>query len=75
MRGELTFICFVFCANCCCFECSVIIACELDLDLRQFDIGKTFLQSNLEENAFRRLAQGCGMVLGKIVRLNKCFYT
>ena len=50
------------------------MACELDLDLRHFDIEQAFVQSDLEETVFIRLPQGCGRLSGKIVRLNKSLY-
>ena len=50
------------------------MACELDLDLRHFDIEQAFVQCDLEENVFMRLPQGCGSLSGKIVRLNKSLY-
>ena len=50
------------------------MTCELDLDLRHFDIEQVFVQSDLEENVFMRLAQGCGKLSGKIVRINKSLY-
>ena len=42
------------------------MACELDLDLCHFDIQQAFVQSNLEENVYIRLPQGCGRLSGKI---------
>ena len=50
------------------------MACELDLDLRHFDIEQAFVQSDLKENVFMRLPQGCGRLSGKIVRPNKSLY-
>ena len=47
------------------------MACELDLDLCHFDIEQAFVQSDLEENVFMRLPQGCDRLSGKTVRLNK----
>ena len=50
------------------------MACELDLDLCHFDIEQAFVQSDLEENVYMRLPQGCGRLSGKVVRLNKSLY-
>ena len=36
-----------------------------------FDIEQAFVQSDLEKDVYTRLAQGCGRLSGKIVRLNK----
>ena len=37
------------------------MACELDLDLCHFDIEQAFVQSDLEENVYMRLPQGCAV--------------
>ena len=50
------------------------MACELDVDLRHFDIEQAFVQSDLAENVFMRLPQGCGRLSGMIARLNKSLY-
>lgn len=50
------------------------LACELDLDLCHFDAEQAFVQSNLEEDVFMRLPQGCGEMSGMIVRLNRSLY-
>ena len=57
------------------------MARELDLDLCHFDIEQAFGQSDLEENVFVRLPQGCvclrvgcSRMSGKIVRLNTSLY-
>ena len=50
------------------------IACELDLDLCHFDAEQAFVQSDLKENVFMRLPQGCGDLSGKVVRLNRSLY-
>ena len=50
------------------------LACELNLDLCHFDIEQAFVQSDLEEDVYMRLPQGCGRLSGKIVRLNKSLY-
>ena len=50
------------------------MACELDLDLRRFDIEQAFVQSDLEENVFMCLPQVCERLSGKIGRLNKSVY-
>ena len=49
-------------------------ACEQDLSLRQFDIEQAFVQSELEENVFMRLPQGCGNLSGKVIRLRRSLY-
>ena len=49
-------------------------ACELDLDVRHFDVEQAFVQSKLDENVFLRLPEGYGRLSGEIVRLNKSLY-
>ena len=51
-----------------------VIACELDLDLCQFDVDQTFVQHKLDEDVFLRLPKGCGSLSRTIVRLNKSLY-
>ena len=43
------------------------VACELDLDLCHFNIEQAFVQSDLWENVYMCLPQGCGRMSGKIV--------
>ena len=50
------------------------IACEVDLDVCQFDVEQAFVQSKLDEDVFLRLPNGYGRLSGKIVRLNKNLY-
>ena len=50
------------------------IACEGDSDLCHFDVDQAFVQSDLEEDVFLRLPKGCGVLSGKVVRLNKRLY-
>ena len=50
------------------------MACELDLDLCHFDIEQVFVQSDLKENVFVRLPQGCGSLSGERVRMNKSLH-
>ena len=50
------------------------IACELDLDVCHFDVEQAFVQSKLNEDVFLRLPKGCGILFGKIVRLNTSLY-
>ena len=50
------------------------MACKLDLDLRHFEIEQAFVQSELDENVFMRLPQGCVRSSGKMGRLNKSIY-
>ena len=47
------------------------IACECDLDFCHFDADQAFVQSDLEEDVFLRLPNGCGDLSGKVVQLNK----
>ena len=54
-----------------CVRLLASIACELDLDLCHFDAEQAFVQSDLKENVFMRLPQGCGDLSGKVVRLNR----
>ena len=50
------------------------LACELNLDLCNFDIEQAFVQSDLEEDVYMRLPQGCERLSGKIVRLTNSLY-
>ena len=50
------------------------IACELDLNVRHFDVEQAFVQSKLDEDVFLRLPKGCGSLFDTIVRLNKSLY-
>ncbi|CAB1115707.1 unnamed protein product [Ectocarpus sp. CCAP 1310/34] len=45
------------------------LACEQNLDLCHFDIQQAFVQSELEEDVFMRLPQGCGWLSGLFVEL------
>ena len=44
-----------------------VIACELDLDVCNFDVEQAFVQSKLDEDVFLRLPKGYGGVHGKTV--------
>ena len=50
------------------------MACELDLDLCHIAIEQAFVQSDLEENVYMRLPQGCRRLSGKVIRLKKSLY-
>ena len=50
------------------------IACELQLDLCQFDVQQAFVQAELKEVVLMRMPQGCGALSGKVVRLNRSPY-
>ncbi|CAB1101428.1 unnamed protein product [Ectocarpus sp. CCAP 1310/34] len=50
------------------------LACELNLDLCYFDIEQAFVRSELEEDMYMRLPQGCGARSGMIVKLGKSLY-
>ncbi|CAB1112502.1 unnamed protein product [Ectocarpus sp. CCAP 1310/34] len=50
------------------------MACEQNLSLRHFDIKQAFVQSDLDEDVFMRLPEGCGRLSGMIVKLNKSLY-
>lgn len=45
--------------------------CSFGLGSCRFDIEQAFVQSDLEDNAYMRLPQGCGRMSGKLVRLDK----
>ena len=57
-----------------CIRLLASIACELDLDLCHFDAEQAFVQSELKEEVFLRLPQGCGDMSGRVVRLNRSLY-
>ena len=50
-------------------------ACELNLDLCQFDAEQAFVQSDLDEDGYIRLPLGCGALSGKVVRLRHSLYS
>ena len=50
------------------------LACELDLDLCQYDAKRAFVQSDLDEVVYIRLPPGCGALSGKMVRLRRSLY-
>ncbi|CAB1101054.1 unnamed protein product [Ectocarpus sp. CCAP 1310/34] len=50
------------------------MACEQNLSLRHFHIKQAFVQSDLDEDVFMRLPEGCGRLSGMIVKLNKSLY-
>ena len=50
------------------------IACECVLNLCNFDVDRTFVQSRLDVSVFLRLQRGGGKMSGKVVRLNKSLY-
>ena len=45
-----------------------------DLDLRHFDVEQAFVQSDLDAEIYLRFTPGCGLMTGKVVRLNKSVY-
>ncbi|CAB1119354.1 unnamed protein product [Ectocarpus sp. CCAP 1310/34] len=55
-------------------EVLAALACELNLDLCHFDIEPAFVRSELEEDVYIRLPQGCGALSGMIVTLGKSLY-
>ena len=57
-----------------CVRLLASIACELDLDLCHFDAEQAFVQSDLKENVFMRLPQGCADLSGKVIRMNRSLY-
>ena len=48
--------------------------CECDLYLCHFYVDQAFVQSDLEEDVFQRLPEGCGDLPGKIVQPSKSLY-
>lgn len=50
------------------------LACEQNLELRHFDIEQAFVQSDLDEDVFMQLPDGCSKLSGKVVKLNKSLY-
>ncbi|CAB1100735.1 unnamed protein product [Ectocarpus sp. CCAP 1310/34] len=50
------------------------LACELNLDLCHFDVEQAFVRSELEEDVYMRLPQGCGALSGMTVKLGKILY-
>lgn len=50
------------------------LACEQNLALRRFDVGKASGQFELDGDVFVRLPPGCGSLSGKIVTLNNSLY-
>lgn len=52
----------------------VAYACEMNLGLYHFDVDQAFVRADLSELVFMRLPQGCGVLSGKVVQLNKSLY-
>ena len=50
------------------------IACELQLDLCQFDVQQAFVQAELKEVVLMRMPQGCRVLSGNVGRLNRSLY-
>ena len=50
------------------------IACELDFDLRHFDIDAIFVHLKLDADVFLHLPEGSGRRSGKITRFSKSLY-
>ncbi|CAB1106485.1 unnamed protein product [Ectocarpus sp. CCAP 1310/34] len=50
------------------------LACEQNLDLCHFDILQAFVQSELDEDVFMHLPQGCGRSSGLIAKLCESLY-
>ena len=50
------------------------LACEQDLSSRHFDADQAFVQSELEEEVFMQLPQGCGKLSGKVVKPCRSLY-
>ena len=50
------------------------IACDLDLDLCNFNADQIFVQPKVDNDIFPRLLKGCGSLSGKLVRLSKSMY-
>ena len=57
-----------------CIRLMASIACELQLDLRHFDVQQVFVQAELKEVVFRRMPKGCGALSREVVRLNRSLY-
>ena len=57
-----------------CVRMLAALACELNLDLCHFDIEQAFVRSELEEDVYMRLPQGCGALSGMTVKLGKSLY-
>ncbi|CAB1101917.1 unnamed protein product [Ectocarpus sp. CCAP 1310/34] len=57
-----------------CVRMLAALACELNLDLCHFDIEQAFVRSELEEDVYMRLPQGCGALSGMIVKLGESLY-
>ncbi|CAB1108804.1 unnamed protein product [Ectocarpus sp. CCAP 1310/34] len=57
-----------------CVRMLAAVACELNLDVCHFDIEQAFVRSELEEDEYMRLPQGCGALSGMIVKLGKSLY-
>lgn len=53
---------------------SAVVARESDLDVCHFDVEQAFFQSNLDEDVFMKVPQGCGKLSGKNIALNKSLY-
>jgi len=50
------------------------LACEQDLSLLHVDIQQAFIRSELKEEVYMKMPQGCGALSGLIVKLSKSLY-
>ena len=50
------------------------LACELDLELCNFDIDQAFVREDLAEYVYMRVPEGCGSLSGNVVKLSKSLY-
>ena len=50
------------------------LVCEQNLNLCHFDIEQAFVQSDLDEDVFILLPQGCGRLSGMSFKLNRSSY-
>ena len=57
-----------------CIRLLAATAYELVFDLCHVDAEQAVVQSNLEEDVFLRLPQGCGNMSGQVLRLNRSLY-
>lgn len=57
-----------------CIRFLASIACDIDLDLCHFDAEQVCVQSELQEDNFMRLPEGCVNMSCEVVRLNRSLY-
>lgn len=57
-----------------CIRLMAAIACVLQLNICRFDVQQACVQAELKKVVLMRMLQGCGVLIGRVVRLNRSLY-